>query len=187
MSQRITLQITNKIATCLTDLPIVCGNSDYVAEFRFDEEWNEHYVKTARFKVNGEYTDVVFEGNECAIPIITNAKHVWMGVFAGELSTTTPAIVHCKPSILDGEDVPAPPRDDVYSQIVELCSDAVSTAKSVEERANNGEFDGDDYILTDEDKRAIADTVKVEALGDIDTVLDSIIARQASVIGGVGE
>ena len=51
-------------------------------------------------------------------------KDSLVGVFAGDLSTSTPAIVHCKPSILDGEDVPAPPREDVYSQIVELCEEA---------------------------------------------------------------
>ena len=106
MGQRITIEINKKIATCLTELPIVCGNSDYECEFVFDEEWNGHLIKTARFRVNGEYTDVVFEGNVCNMPIISDAKIVWVGVFAGELSTSTPAIVRCKPSILDGEDVP---------------------------------------------------------------------------------
>lgn len=158
MSQRITIQISKKVATCLTELPIVCGNSDYECEFLFDEEWDNHSIKTARFRDNGEYTDVVFEGNVCKMPIISNAKIVRVGVFAGELSTSTPAIVHCKPSILDGEDIPAPPREDVYLQIIGLCNEAVSTAKSVEERANNGEFDGrdgDDYVLTESDKEEI--------------------------------
>jgi hypothetical protein len=162
MALRITIQIDKKIATCLTELPIVCGNSDYIAEFHFDEEWNNHSVKTARFKVNGEYTDVVFEGNECAIPIILDAKIVWIGVFAGDLSTSTPAIVHCKPGILDGEDVPAPPREDVYSQIIALCEEAVGKANSVEERANNGEFDGEKgepYELTEADKEAMVRSV----------------------------
>lgn len=143
MSQIIKIQIIDKIATCLTELPIVCGNSDYVVEFDFDEEWDAHSLKTARFKVNGEYTDVVFEGNECSMPIILNSKVVWVGVYAGELSTSTPALVRCKPGILDGEDVPAPPREDVYSQIIELCEDAVATAESVEKRANEGEFEGE--------------------------------------------
>lgn len=143
MSQRIRIQIDKKIATCLTELPVVCGNSDYEVVFEFDKEWGEHSIKTARFRTNGEYTDVVFEGNICNMPIISNAKIVWIGVFAGELSTSTPAIVHCKPSILDGEGVPAPPRENVYSQILDMCAEAVSTARSVEQRANKGEFDGD--------------------------------------------
>ena len=144
MSQRITIQIENKIATCLTELPVVCGNSDYECEFLFDEEWNDHNIKTARFKTSAGYTDVVFEGNICPMPIISNSKIVWIGVFAGELSTSTPAIVKCRASILDGEDVPAPPREDVYSQIVELCESAVETAEDVKKRADNGEFNGKD-------------------------------------------
>jgi hypothetical protein len=168
MAQRITIQIDKKIATCLTELPIVCGNSDYIADFLFDDEWNGHPIKTARFRVNGEYTDVVFEGNECPIPIILDAKVVWIGVFAGDLSTSTPAIVHCKASILDGEDVPAPPREDVYSQIIALCNEAVEKANSVEERANSGEFDGEDgdpYELTEADKTEMVQTV-LSALPD---------------------
>ena len=134
MSQRITIEIKNKIARCLTELPIVCGNSDYIADFLFDEEWNDHSIKTARFKINGEYIDVVFTGNECEIPIISDAKMVWMGVFAGELATTTPALVYCRPSILDGEDVPAPPREDVYSQIMTICEEAIDASEDAEER-----------------------------------------------------
>jgi hypothetical protein len=48
--------------------------------------------------------------------------------------------------------------------------------------------DGKDYVLTDGDKKEIADIARADlesVLGDIDTALDSIIARQASVIGGV--
>ena len=118
MSQRITIEIKKKIATCLTELPIVCGNSDYIADFVFDEEWDKHSTKTARFKTSLGYTDVIFTGNSCSMPIISNTKIVWVGVFAGDLSTSTPAIVHCKPSILDGEDIPAPPTENVYAQII---------------------------------------------------------------------
>lgn len=120
MSQRITIEIKNKIATCLTETPIVCGNSDYVVDFLFDEGWDTHEIKTARFKINGEYIDVVFEGNTCNIPVILKAKIIWVGVFAGDLSTTTPAIVHCKPCILDDAGAPAAPTDDVYNQIMDI-------------------------------------------------------------------
>lgn len=195
MSQRITIQILDKIATCLTELPVVCGNSDYECEFKFDKEWEAHSIKTARFKVNGAYTDVVFEGNVCNMPIISDAKIVWIGVFAGELSTSTPAIVHCKPSILDGEDTPAPPREDVYSQIIGLCEEAVNAAKSVEERANNGEFKGApgekgdkpvkgvDYF-TPEDKAELVEEITDACLGEIDTALDELHAYAQSLIGG---
>ena len=176
MSQRITIQIIDKIATCLTELPVVCGNSDYECEFLFDEEWEQHSIKTARFKVNGDYTDVVFEGNICNMPIISDAKIVWIGVFAGELSTSTPAIVHCKHSILDGEDTPAPPREDVYSQIVTMCEEAVETARSVEERADNGEFngkDGKDGKDADVDTSNLCNVLLGSKQGEVITINDA--------------
>ncbi len=161
MSQRIQIEIKNKVATCLTDKPIVCGNSDYEVEFLFDAEWNEHNIKTAMFIVKGESTEQVFEGNICKVPIVLDTLILWVGVFAGTindgtLDTTSPALVHCVPCIIGGGNVPPLPKYDVYNQIVELCEDAVETAKSVEERANNGEFD---YVLTDADKEEIAQDV----------------------------
>ena len=149
MSQTIVIEIVDKVATCLTKKAVVCGNSKYVVDFVFDEEWDEHEVKTAVFIVNGECYKVVFEGNVCKFPVIQNTMAVKVGVFAGTiddgtLSTSTPALVRCKACVTDGDTVPAHPQDDVYNQIVGLCNEAVSTAKSVEERANNGEFKGED-------------------------------------------
>jgi hypothetical protein len=125
MSQRITIEIKDKIATCLTELPVVCGNADYVVDFVFDEEWNKHYVKTAVFVVNGKAVDQVFEGNTCPVPAIQNTLITQVGVFAGTvndgtLSTSTPALVKCIPCITDGNNVPLPPPDDVYNQIIDL-------------------------------------------------------------------
>ncbi len=125
MSQRITIEIKDKIATCLTELPIVCGNADYVVDFAFDEEWEQHEVKTAVFVVNGKAIDQVFAGNVCPIPVIQNTLITWVGVFAGTvndgtLSTSTPALVKCVPCITDGDKIPLPPPDDVYNQIIEL-------------------------------------------------------------------
>ena len=182
MSQRIQIKIIDKIATCLTELPVVCGNSDYEVEFLFDKEWEKHNIKTGVFVVNGESIKQIFEGNVCKVPVIQNTLVAWVGVFAGTiddgtLSTSTPAIVRCKPSITDGENVPAPPKDDVYNQLVKLCEDAVETAESVEERANKGEFngkngkdgkdgkDGDDYVLTETDKGEIANEA-AKAIGN---------------------
>lgn len=130
MAQRITIEIKNKIAKRLTEVPVVCGNSDYIAEFIFDEEWNAFDIKTARFKINNEYVDVVFAGKDCPMPIVSNAKFIQVGVFAGDLATTTPAIVLCSPSILDGTEIPQAPSEDVYNQIMKLLND---TAEGLEE------------------------------------------------------
>ncbi len=204
MSQRITIQITDKIATCLTEKHVVCGNCDYVIDFKFDEEWDNHDIKTAIFVANGKRTEKVFTGTVCEMPMFQNTLVAWVGVFAGTvndgtLATSTPALVHCRPCATDGDNLPAPPADDVYNQIVELCESAVDTAKEVERRANEGEFngkdgadgqdgkDGQDYVLTDGDKVEIANISTAEMqeqIGDIDTALDIIMAIQESLIGG---
>ena len=82
--------VAEKIATFIKrDGAIVCGNSDYKIVFTFDSEWNDYAKKTARFIWNGTHVDVEFEGTECAVPIIKNADEVEVGVYAGDLETTT--------------------------------------------------------------------------------------------------
>lgn len=125
MSQRITIEIKNKIATCLTKEPVVCKNCCYEVDFVFDEEWHAHTVKTAVFVVNGKPILQVFSGNICPIPTINNTLVMWVGVFAGTiddgtLSTTSPAIVKCTPSITNNDIIPPPPGDDVYNQIIAI-------------------------------------------------------------------
>lgn len=148
MSQRITIEIKDKIATCLTESPIVCGNADYIVDFAFDEEWEKHEVKTAMFVVNGKAIPQVFAGNACPVPVIQNTLIAWVGVFAGTvddgtLSTSTPALVKCIPCVTDGDNAMLPPPDDVYNQIIGLCEEARNAAKSVETKADNGDFNGE--------------------------------------------
>lgn len=99
---------------------IVCGNKDYQVVFDFDAEWNEYPVKTARFIYAGQFTDVVFEGNTCQVPLLQGVDMVAVGVFAGDLITSTPALIGCDRSILCGEGAPVEPSPDVYAQIMEL-------------------------------------------------------------------
>ena len=59
-----------------------------------------------------------------------------------------------------------PDKEDFITNAQTLLDEAVNTAKSVEERANNGEFngkdgaDGKDYVLTDADKNDIVEMTK---------------------------
>ena len=115
----ISITVKNKVARADRAI-IVCDNSDYVAVFDFDAEWDAYTTKTARFVYGGKYTDVVFSGNECAVPVMQNTRAVTVGVFAGDLHTTTPAYISCVPSILFGNGIPADPTPDVYAQIMEL-------------------------------------------------------------------
>ena len=55
------------------------------------------------------------------------------------------------------------------------------------ERGPSGK-DGADYILTEDDKKEIADIIKQdEVIGDIDRAIDIIISFQNSLIGGDSE
>lgn len=103
----INITVREKIAHTISDTCIVCGNSDYVAAFNFDAEWDAYEVKTARFIWGGTYTDVAFAGNECPVPVIPDAVSVLVGVYAGDLHTTTAAAVEVRRSILGGSETEA--------------------------------------------------------------------------------
>lgn len=115
----IEVTVNDKIATKTCNTEYVCGNSDFVVSFTFDKEWTQYNTKTARFVYNGEHEDVVFEGNNCPVPIISDTIAFEVGVYAGNLHTTTPACVRSRKSILCGSGVPADPAPDVYAQIME--------------------------------------------------------------------
>ena len=116
----IKISVNNKIATLQDNVLIINGNSDYVIKFDFDAEWDAYETKTARFVTARGYTDVVFSGDEVALPVITDAISVRVGVYAGNLHTTTPAVIFCRRCITDGSGSPADPAPDVYAQIMEL-------------------------------------------------------------------
>ena len=97
------------------DGDIVCGNSDYQVQFIFDAEWSAYPTKTARFIWGGQYQDVEFAGDTCAVPIISGAHNCEVGVYAGDLCTTTPARIDCTPSILCSAAVPSVDNDKYYA------------------------------------------------------------------------
>lgn len=115
----VNITVRNKIASAESNA-VVCGNSDYTIVFNFDAEWNAYESKTARFVWNGQYEDVAFNGNSVNMPIINGTLYVAIGVYAGELHTTTPAILNAKKSILCDAPIHVDPPEDVYNQLMEL-------------------------------------------------------------------
>lgn len=115
----INISVRNKIAKQTDRTVYVCGNSDYTIKFNFDPEWDAYSIKTARISFNGHPLDVAFEGNECIIPVITGTYRFDVGVFAGDLHTTTAARVSCKKSALCADGYPVPPPPDIYNQIMD--------------------------------------------------------------------
>ncbi len=124
--KRIEITVENLVAWQTNSTDYVCGNSDFVVGFVFGKEWDEFETKTARFIHGGEHTDIVFTGKECKVPVILNTKRMEIGVYAGDLHTTTPAIVHCRKSILCDSGAPADPTPDVYAQLMEMLENGVS-------------------------------------------------------------
>lgn len=130
--KRIEISVENLVAWQTNSTDYVCGNSEFVVGFVFDKEWNEFETKTARFIHGGEHTDIVFTGTECKVPKIFNVKKIEVGVFAGDLHTTTPASVKCRKSILCGAGTPTNPPPDVYNQIMNVQNDHANRIAALE-------------------------------------------------------
>ena len=120
----IQINVTNKRAVVVGTPVIVCENSDYTVAFAFDAEWAGRDTKTARFVYVQDgavkYTDVVFIGNTVDVPTLTNIREVRVGVFSGDLCTTTPATIPCELSIRCGTGAPIDPTPSQYDQIMAL-------------------------------------------------------------------
>lgn len=112
----INIKVKDKIAKQVGNERYVCGNSDFTVEFEFDSEWDAYPTKTARFRYDGVYQEQVFTGNSCPVPVIFNAGAIAIGVYAGDLRTTTAAIVEARHSILDGDHVQYVPPD-LYEEL----------------------------------------------------------------------
>ena len=110
---------------------IICDNSDYTVTFTLDDEWEGTGTKTARFVYiqAGEvkYQDVVFEGAQVAVPKLKDTKEVRIGVFAGDLKTSTHAVIPCQLSIRSGTGTPDDPTPSQYDQIMALLSGNAGT------------------------------------------------------------
>ncbi len=119
----IKISIINKIARLVASTGIVCGNSDYVVEFSFDAEWDAYEQKTARFINGTDYSDIIFSGNAVAVPVVHSGRMLSVGVFAGNLRTSTSANIPCISSVTSSDGSPAAPAPDVYAQIMEKLND----------------------------------------------------------------
>lgn len=126
MARAIEISVRDRIAWQTNKEEYICGNGDFAVDFVFDQEWNEAENKTARFIHGGQHTDVVFTGSRCAVPKIFGTRKMKIGVYAGDLQTTTPAEVACKKSILCDSGLPADPAPDVYAQLMKKLDEGVS-------------------------------------------------------------
>lgn len=98
---------------------IICNNSDYMVVWDLDEEWTLYGTKTMRVNLaDGTYQDVVFTGDNAALPVLTASGWVSVGLYAGDIHTTRAARLLALSSVLTPGGSPAAPAEDVYAQIM---------------------------------------------------------------------
>ena len=128
MLTTIHITVCDRVPTITEGEEVISHNSDYVAEFVFDEEWQDK-VKTVYFVCeDGSYQAVVMNGNSCGVPMLDGEhRRIFVGVQAGAakkpsvLKTTRPCCLKVRDSIADllGQPIPDP-TPDVYQQIMAM-------------------------------------------------------------------
>ena len=113
------IKIKDKIAKPLNNC-VICDNSDYTVKFIFDEEWEKEPLRIARFIWNKQYVDVQFTGDTCEVPVVSKTNNLAIGVYAGDLRTTTPAILACHMSILSEDVIEHSVTPSEYEEIMKL-------------------------------------------------------------------
>lgn len=98
---------------------VICNNSDYTVVWDLDGEWTPYGTKTMRVNLSdGTYQDVVFTGDNAALPVLTASGWVSVGLYAGDLHTSRAARLLALSSVLTPGGSPAAPAEDVYAQIM---------------------------------------------------------------------
>ena len=86
-----------------------------------------------------EYVDVLFTGDEAQVQTLYDVSSVEVGVYCGDLQTTTPACIACKRSILCGNATDATTNTANMYRIVIF--------DTAEEMANAAKVDGVIYFV----------------------------------------
>ena len=133
------INVKNKVATCsLRDPIVVCNNTDYTVKFTFDSEWDGVTSKVARFIWNGKYSDVNIVDNECVMPIVNNTTECTIGVYGGDVSTSTPAKIPCRLSVLCGQPTESPDmpiRKLIEGTLTEVTPEMIQGATKIKDYA----------------------------------------------------
>lgn len=134
MLTTIHITVRDRVPTITAGEDVISHNSDYAAEFEFDEEWQDK-VKTVYFVCeDGSYQAVVMNGNSCGVPMMAGEhRRIFVGIQAGAaekpsvLKTTRPCCLKVKDSIADYLGQPIPdPTPDVYQQIMAMLESITS-------------------------------------------------------------
>lgn len=128
----IKIKVSGKIAICRKKY-LVSSNANYTVTFDFDNEWDAHTLKTARFVFDSKYADVAFLGNTVELPKIPPCECLGIGVYSDSLASTT-ADVGCVLSVKDCQGEPVGElTDEQYDSLLSLINSLdLRQIKSVE-------------------------------------------------------
>ena len=192
------IKVVNKVATNATpNVPIVCGNSTYNVTFDFDEEWAAEDTRVARFVFykgrKSYFKEQTFSGNTVNVPILSGIDYVLVGVYSGELSTTTPARVICRRSILCDsaeEQIGEDQKKTLQTQIADLGNQITDFGNQIEGLGNQTADFGNQIEdlgnqTTDLDNRVTDLDNQITELGDlVPKVTDADEGYFVRVVGG---
>ncbi len=122
--KEIHISVREGIASQTDHTAYITGDGEYWALFDLGEEWEDQPLRTARFQTEGSYVDVIFRGNKCRMPVFTYARKLEVGLFAGNVRTTTPARIFLREGIRSAWGSPEPPAPNVYDQLMEVLEDS---------------------------------------------------------------
>lgn len=136
----VNITIKERIASAPASIELICNNPTDTIKFIFDNEWNEHTARIARFEWHGNYIDVPFTGDSVKVPEITNTLYVFVGVYADGIAST-PVKLMCKRSILcHGDAEYVPPKHtywDEFKETLDALNEAAEEMNLAAERAEN--------------------------------------------------
>ena len=138
---------------------LVCGNQGYLLRFDFDAEWDAFPQKMARvviYRGSGtESADIPLSGGSCRLPAVFGTDQIEVGVYAGEICTTTPARIQCLPCITDFPAAEFRPEPDVLRTVMARLAGQPADPPCFGKYlvTKNGDYivtDQGDYLLTKE-------------------------------------
>lgn len=127
----IKIQVRNKVPKVINQTPlpegwkdprsVVCYNgwdeNTYTIKWDLDKEWTkfEHLTMHVTFP-DDTSTDVLFKGNTCPLPPIQSPGNTYVGLYAGNIHSTTPAKLCAMRSTLSKGGFP--PKTDAYLDVL---------------------------------------------------------------------
>lgn len=130
MNTEIAIRIRGLTAEATAGQKIICGNSGYTVALYFDEvegvPWGDYLIKTVRFEwldtMTGQRRHIDAQYTNQPIPIPTEATQdvyeLNVGVYAGNLLSSTPARVPCERCTTDGATFHGDTTPDIYAALL---------------------------------------------------------------------